>query len=129
MKGCIKSEGIDVMCCLTEDMLADFFMTALQGSLFAKFWNIIMGGEAHHKSTLRRPSIAPAKERLEDQVMKKQDETKDRVVVSGAKGQATDVILGIARGKATYHASVLKQTAGHAYATGAVKWKNKFTNE
>jgi hypothetical protein len=56
--------------------------------------------------------------------MDKQGISKDRVVVSGANGQAIDVIE-TTQGKSTY-ASVLKQP-GRAYASGAVKWKNEFT--
>ena len=43
MKDRIKTEGIDVVYCLTEDMLAYFFTKPLQGSLFEKFTSVIMG--------------------------------------------------------------------------------------
>ena len=54
------------------------------------------------------------------------DDVKDRVVVSGANGQATDV-MATSRGKATY-ARVLKQSATHTHAKSAVKWKREFTD-
>jgi hypothetical protein len=46
-------------------MLADFFTKALQGSLFIKFKKVIMGET--HVSTLKAPSLAPAKERVAGQ--------------------------------------------------------------
>jgi hypothetical protein len=91
----------------------------LQGSLFEKFRSVIMG-EAHI-STLRRPSLVPAKERVEDQVIVEQNETKVRVV-SGAHGQAPDATE--AKSKAATYASVLKQP-GDARAHGGVKWKSR----
>jgi hypothetical protein len=85
MKDRINTEGIDVMYCPTEDMLADFFTKPLQGSLFEKFRSVIMGYT--HVSTLRCPSLVPDRKRVEDQGKDEQDDTKDEVVVSGANGQ------------------------------------------
>jgi hypothetical protein len=123
MKDRIVTEGIEVVYCPTEDMLADFFTKPLQGSLFEKFRSVIMG-EAHI-STLRRPSLVPAKERVEDRVTEGQDKTKVRVV-SGANVQTPEVAT-TPRGNATY-ASVLKHP-GHACANTAVKWKSEFSDE
>jgi hypothetical protein len=81
-------------------------------------------GEAH-VSTLRRPSLSPVKERVEDPVIEKQDKTKVRVIMPEANVQTPEVAT-TARGKATY-ASVLRQP-GHACANTAVKWKSEFTD-
>ena len=32
-----------IACCITENMIADFFTISLQGALFAKFRDVIMG--------------------------------------------------------------------------------------
>jgi hypothetical protein len=88
MKDRITTEGIDVVYCPTEDMLADFFTKPLQGSLFEKFRQVIMGYT--HISTLRSPSLAPTKERVEDPVLTGHDHIKVKVV-PGANGQTTDV--------------------------------------
>jgi hypothetical protein len=120
MKDRIETEGIEVVYCPTEDMLADFFTKPLQGSLFEKFRSVIMG-EAHI-STLRGPSLVPVKERVEDQVIEGQDKTKVRVVVPGTHVQAPDA-TDITGREATY-ASVLKQP-GRTCAHGGVKWKSR----
>ena len=85
MKDRIKTEGIDVLYCPTEEMLADFFTKPLQGSLFDKFRKVIMG-EAHI-SSLNRPSLVPAKERVEDHVVVTDSTIKDEVVLSGTNGR------------------------------------------
>ena len=82
-------------------MLADFFTKALQGSLFTKFKKVIMGEE--HVSTLKKPSLAPAKERVENRDVF--ENGKD--LVSGANGQAIDDVTETHVSK-TY-ASVLKR--------------------
>ena len=38
-----KRQGIDIVHCPTEDMLADFFTKPLQGSLFRKFRGVLLG--------------------------------------------------------------------------------------
>jgi hypothetical protein len=86
MKDRIETEGIDIDYCPTEEMLADFFTKAsLQGSLFIKFKRVIMG-EAH-VSTLRAPSLAPAKDRVADRDVPVS--TGNEKVLSGANGQTT----------------------------------------
>jgi hypothetical protein len=65
MKDHIITEGIDVVYCPREEMLADIFTKILQGSLFLKLKRVIMGEE--HVSTLKQPlSLAPAQERVGD---------------------------------------------------------------
>jgi len=61
VKDRIKTKGITVIYCPTEQMLADFFTKPLQGSLFIKFKRIIMGQE--HVRILKNP--LPVKERVE----------------------------------------------------------------
>ena len=43
IKDRLTSEGIKVQYCPTERMIADFFTKALQGSLFGKFRDIVLG--------------------------------------------------------------------------------------
>jgi hypothetical protein len=55
-------ENIDVVYCPTEQMLADFFMKPLQGSLFRKLKAVIMGHK--HIDTLKEIPSAPLQERV-----------------------------------------------------------------
>ena len=41
----VKNKDITIHHCPTEDMITNYFMKPLQGSLFVKLWNYIMGGE------------------------------------------------------------------------------------
>jgi hypothetical protein len=127
MKDRINTEGIDVVYCPTEDMLADFFTKPLQGSLFVKFRDVIMG--LAHISTLRHPSLAPVKERVGTQDIQDMDEpdlTKVKAVMTGANGQAADALTA-AEGKPTY-AGVLKRSEHTRSGVGALESKNEFTN-
>jgi hypothetical protein len=63
MKDRIKSENIEIVYCPTEQMLADFFMKPLQGSLFEKFHQVLMG-HAHINSLPPLP-LVPTEERVE----------------------------------------------------------------
>jgi hypothetical protein len=56
MKDRIKSEGIKVIYCPTEQMLADFFTKPLQGSLFNKFKKVLMGHTHISSLSLSLPS-------------------------------------------------------------------------
>jgi KUP system potassium uptake protein len=62
IKDRIDIENIDVQYCPTEQMLADFFTKPLQGSLFRKFREVIMGHK--HIDTLKETSPAPSQERV-----------------------------------------------------------------
>jgi hypothetical protein len=50
IKDRLGSEGIEIQCCPTEKMLADFFTKPLQGALFRKFRDVVLGYK--HISTL-----------------------------------------------------------------------------
>ena len=95
MKDRLEPKGIEVAYCPTEEMLADFFTKALQGSLFIKFKKVVMGEE--HVNTLKKPSLAPVKERVEnrDEVVNNED------LVPGANGQ-TDHDKGWTEVKRSY---------------------------
>ena len=43
IKDRIKQENIDIHYCPTEEMLADFYTKPLQGSLFIKFRDVLLG--------------------------------------------------------------------------------------
>jgi hypothetical protein len=62
IKDRIDLENIDVQYCPTEQMLADFFTKPLQGSLFRKFRDVIMGHT--HIDSLKRPVPTPFQERV-----------------------------------------------------------------
>jgi hypothetical protein len=64
MKDRIKTENIRIVHCPTEIMLADFFTKPLQGSLFRKFRDVLMGYK--HTSTLIMPTKQPSEERVGD---------------------------------------------------------------
>jgi hypothetical protein len=126
MKDRIYTEGIDVVYCPTEEMLADFFTKALQGSLFIKFKKVIMGEE--HVSTLRMPSLAPAKERVEgcDKVQGVEE------LLPGANGQTVDD-GGWTVVKKTYARALARGTqapsgGAHAYQKNAAANEAKVTD-
>jgi hypothetical protein len=62
MKDCLKADNIVVRHCPTEHMLADFFTKPLQGALFRKFRDILLG--YHHISTLDRLVTSVPEERV-----------------------------------------------------------------
>jgi hypothetical protein len=55
--------SIDVQYCPTKQMLADFFTKPLQGSLFRKFREVIMGHK--HIDSLKRTTTTTSQERVE----------------------------------------------------------------
>ena len=59
----IKSEGIDIVHCPTEEMLADFFTKPLQGALFKKFKRVLMG-HAHIGTLKQNTSSTSDQERV-----------------------------------------------------------------
>jgi hypothetical protein len=67
MKDRIKTENIRIVHCPTEIMLADFFTKPLQGSLFRKFRDVLMGYK--HTSTLVMPTKQPSAERVGDNLL------------------------------------------------------------
>jgi hypothetical protein len=81
IKDRIGIEGIDVQYCPTEQMLADFFTKPLQGSLFRKFRDVIMGRK--HIDSLKEPTTTPSQERVGQSDMGK-------IVGNGDDGQKTD---------------------------------------
>ncbi len=52
-----------IVYCPTHEMLADFFTKPLQGSLFRKFRDVLLGHQ--HVSTLTNAPSVPAEERVE----------------------------------------------------------------
>ena len=62
---CIKKEGITIRYCPTEQMLSDFLTKPLQGSLFRKFRDVLLGHI--HISQLRLAGPNEPEERVGDQ--------------------------------------------------------------
>ena len=62
IKDRIESEGIEVRYCPTEMMIADFFTKPLQGRLFRKFRDVVLGYK--HISTLVDEEESPSQERV-----------------------------------------------------------------
>ena len=69
MKDRFVSENISVVYCPTEEMLANFFKKPLQGSLFRKFCDVLLG---HcHVHTLIKSLLSPSEDRAENPISKK----------------------------------------------------------
>ena len=58
----LDTDNITLRYCQTEHMLADFLSKPLQGSLFRKFRDVLLG--LAHLSTLRVPTVLPGEERV-----------------------------------------------------------------
>ena len=66
MKNRLDTEGINVVYCPTGEMLADFYTKPLQGNLFRKFRDVIMG--LKHISTLKEAETLTNQERVGNNV-------------------------------------------------------------
>ena len=64
MKDQIRTEHITICHCSTLQMIGDFITKPLQGSLFRKFWDAILGYK--HMDTLAVNPTAPLEERVEN---------------------------------------------------------------
>ena len=66
IKDRIKEDNINIIYCPTEIIIADYFTKPLQGALFKKLRDIIMG-HTHPSSLLKTPEQVPSpcKERVE----------------------------------------------------------------
>jgi hypothetical protein len=73
--------GIRIRHCPTLQMLADFFTKPLQGSLFRKFRDVVLG--YHHIDSLNclSPSLGP-----EERVEEKKNTAKKELVAAGKNG-------------------------------------------
>jgi hypothetical protein len=78
IKDRIGLETIDVQHCPTEQMLADFFTKPLQGGLFRKFREVVLGHK--HIDTLKPTTPSPSQERVGR-----------HIIGNGPAGQKTDV--------------------------------------
>ena len=114
MKDRIKTEGIDVLYCPTEEMLADFFTKPLQGSLFLKFKRVIMG-EAHISTLDRTSLVAPVKERVEESKKSEINKRVTRVTcekgLPGTNRQTDGEDLTSIQGMKETYANVLRRSA------------------
>ena len=65
IKDRIKEDRINIIYCPTEIMVADYFTKPLQGALFKKLRDMIMG-HTHPSSLLKTPGLtpSPSKERV-----------------------------------------------------------------
>ena len=66
MKNRLDTENINVVYCPTDEMLADFYTKPLQGNLFKKFRDVVMGLE--HISTLKTVPPSVDQERVGNNV-------------------------------------------------------------
>ena len=82
IKDRLRLENIDVQHCPTEQMLADFFTKPLQGSLFRKFREVILGRK--HIDSLKQSKPTPSQERVGRNILQE-------IMRNGADGQNTDV--------------------------------------
>jgi hypothetical protein len=69
MQDRFEFESISAVYCPTDEMLANFFMKPLQGSLFWKFRAVLLG---HcHVNTLSKSPLPPSEERVENPILEK----------------------------------------------------------
>ena len=114
MKDRIKSEGITIVYCPTEQMLADFFTKPLQGNLFRKFRAVLLGHE--HVDTLTKPPLPSPEERVENTGSESTGIMNSRVEVNGqTEKDATREQAERTTTRQTY-ASVLKKKTKWAAA-------------
>ena len=85
MKDVLKRENIEVKHCKTENMIADFFTKPLQGSLFKKLRNYIMGSTS-----------LPIEERVElrENQNEKRDTIDKKVKETKEKRSYSDIVKG-----------------------------------
>jgi hypothetical protein len=77
IKDRLHTEGIEVKYCPTELMIADFFTKPLQGTLFRKFRDVIMGHQ--HVNTLNQSTEhSSSQERVEKTISSITDSGSDR---------------------------------------------------
>jgi hypothetical protein len=94
MKDRIKSEGIEIRHCPTEEMLADFLTKPLQGALFRKFRDVLLGYE--HTSSLNdyMKRTLDSEERVGEKysysTKLKKNETGQNSIVRGSMVSSTD---------------------------------------
>jgi hypothetical protein len=99
IKDRIKTEGITIRHCPTLKMLADFFTKPLQGTLFRKFRNVILGYE--HVDTLTELVDTAAQERVRERPADDNSTASENKKDAAQQKQLswTDVVAG----KATHH--------------------------
>ena len=103
----MKSEGIKVEYCPTEKMIADFFTKPLQGALFRKFRDIILGYK-HISSLHNVHEDATFEERVGENVSGRnvKSTVKQPSVIMKGKG----VKIGLSNGRSGHtYAEVVKQ--------------------
>ena len=66
IKDRVKSEGLEIQYCPTEEMLADFYTKPLQGALFRKFRAVLLGEQP--VSSLKRTPSVTSEERVGEHV-------------------------------------------------------------
>ena len=107
IKDRVKSEGIKVEYCPTEKMIADFFTKPLQGALFRKFRDIILGYK-HISSLHNVHEDATFEERVGENVSGRnvKSTVKQPSVIMKGKG----VKIGLSNGRSGHtYAEVVKQ--------------------
>ena len=73
MKNRLDTENINVVYCPTNEMLADFYTKPLQGALFRKFRDVIMG--LLHINTLKMPTTPTNQERVVNNMIMESNES------------------------------------------------------
>jgi hypothetical protein len=106
IKDRMEIEDFVVKHCPTEQMLADFFTKPLQGNLFRKFREVIMGHK--HIDSLKEPMPSPSRERVGKDDLDK-DGNQDVREVQNGDGRQTDKTEHPGTGNATW-ADVVKRS-------------------
>ena len=93
IKDRLKSEGVVVRHCPTLTMLADFFTKPLEGNLFRKFRDVLLG--LAHVDSLVLDTAAPPKERVGDSVTVHRENHATGVVDTGSPSTVRDTVARV----------------------------------
>jgi hypothetical protein len=83
IKDRLESDGFTVKYCPTEQMLADFFTKPLQGNLFRRLREVIMGRK--HINTLKHFTSTKSQERVGEDNIPRESETTANICKTDAK--------------------------------------------
>ena len=112
LKDRIKSGDVVVRHCPTLAMLADFFTKPLEGNLFRKFRDVLLGQA--HVDSLARNFVDPLKERVGDSVTVHHENNATGIVDTGNSGTVPDTVA-----KVTW-VDVVKKTPAAATTTSVI---------
>ena len=128
IKDRLKSEDIKIEHCPTDIMVADFFTKPLQGSLFRKFRDVILGLKSPSSLNIREPTTI--QERVEEKPIISNAEEKPIVEEKSIIGDAEEkTITGKAKNIKTENKDIIQGGYGKKVSwSQIVRTKNKVPN-